>query len=274
MRFTKIPTDTFEKLQLNAGIILTSFNPASPTISNGAILGATTGGLTFNAAATYRDNGEDIDNCPKNMKELKVLESWEVTLSGTLLSIDTASAKKLAGAADISGSDSTKIVPRNSLSAGDFGTIWVVGDYSDKNNDATGGFFAIKLINALSTGGFQLRTQDKEKGQFAFVFTGHYSIEAQDTVPFELYISAGTASTECPVRQTLSHVTSDFEGSAVASGTSLTIQLAAESGYTFANVIVLVGGVDVTASKYSSSNHKVTLGTVTSDVQIIATATS
>ena len=190
MRFTQIPTNTFEQLQLNAGMILTDFDPTDPDIAQADILGATTGGATFTAAATYRDNGEDIDNCPKNMMELKVLESWEVTLSGTLLTISAASAAKLAAAADVS---SNKITPRNDLQAADFGDIWWVGDYSDKNGDTKGGFIAIRVLNALSTGGFQLRSQDKEKGQFAFVFTGHYSMEAQDTVPFELYVQAGTA---------------------------------------------------------------------------------
>ena len=192
MRFTKIPTDTFEKLQLNAGMLLTSFDPSSPTIADSAILGATTGGLTFTAAATYRDNGDDIDNCPKNMLELKVLESWEVTLSGTLLTVDTASAKKLMAAADIGSTDTTKVTPRNDLKTTDFGDLWLVGDYSDVNDNTNGGFFAIHILNALSTGGFQLRTQDKEKGQLAFVFTGHYSMAAQDTVPFEVYIQAGS----------------------------------------------------------------------------------
>ena len=48
-------------------------------------------------------------------------------------------------------------------------------------------------MNALSTGGFQLQTSDKAKGQFAFTYTAHYSMAAQDTVPFEVYIKAGTA---------------------------------------------------------------------------------
>lgn len=191
MKFTKIPTDTFEKLQLNAGMVLTSFNPETPTIDNSAILGATTGGLTFTATANYSDMGDDIDNCPKNMKELKKLESWEVTLSGTLLTVDAATTKKLVAAADIA-TGNKKIVPRNDLSQSDFGDIWLVGDYSDVNSETNGGFFAIHIMNALSTGGFQLRTQDLEKGQFAFVFTGHYSMSAQNTVPYEIYVSAGT----------------------------------------------------------------------------------
>lgn len=188
MRFTQIPTNTFEQLQLNAGMVLTDFDPTDPDIAQEDILGATSGGSTFTAAATYRDNGEDIDNCPKNMKELKELVSWDVTLSGTLLTVSPASAAKLAAAADVS---SNKITPRNDLKISDFGDIWWVGDYSDINDDTNGGFLAIHVINALSTGGFQLRSQDKAKGQFAFVFTGHYSMATQNTPPFELYVAAG-----------------------------------------------------------------------------------
>lgn len=113
-------------------------------------------------------------------------------MSGTFVAADTAIAKRLVGAADIGTTDTTKITPRNDLAAADFETIWFVGDYSDKNGETNGGFVAIKLINALSTGGFQLQTSDKAKGQFAFTFTGHYSIAAQGTVPFEIYIKTGT----------------------------------------------------------------------------------
>lgn len=49
------------------------------------------------------------------------------------------------------------------------------------------------MLNALSTGGFQMQTADEAKGQFAFEYTAHYSMSAQDTVPFEIYIKAGTA---------------------------------------------------------------------------------
>ncbi len=48
------------------------------------------------------------------------------------------------------------------------------------------------MMNALSTGGFQLQSGDNAKGQFAFEYTAHYSMAAPDTVPFELYIKAGT----------------------------------------------------------------------------------
>ena len=193
MKFTKIPSDAFQKLQINAGILTTDFTPSTGAIGAAGQIGATTGGVSFAATPTYSDYGEDIDNCPKNMKELKKLESWEATISGTFVNADTAIAKMLVGAADIGTPDTTKITPRNDVLESDFETIWLVGDYSDKNGETNGGFIAIKLINALSTGGFQIQTADKAKGQFAFTFTGHDSMDAQDTPPFEIYIKAGTA---------------------------------------------------------------------------------
>ena len=193
MKFTKIPSDAFQKLQINAGILTTDFTPATGTIGESGQIGATTGGVNFTATPTYSDFGEDIDNCPKNMKELKKLDSWEAKMTGTFVNADTAIAKLLCGAADIGSPDTTKVTPRNDLKDADFDDIWLVGDYSDKNGETNGGFIAIKLINVLSTGGFQLQTSDKAKGQFAFEFTGHYSMSAQDTVPFEIYIKAGTA---------------------------------------------------------------------------------
>ena len=193
MKYTKIPETTFQNIQLNAGVLLSTFNPSSATVSDEAIIGATTGGINFTATPAYIDFGEDIDNCPKNMKELKKLDSWEVKCSGTFVTIDTAVAKSLIGAADIGTSDTTKVTPRNDIAQGDFNDIWIVGDYSDKNGDTNGGFIAIHMMNALSTGGFQIQTADKAKGQFAFEYTAHYSMSAQDTVPFEVYVKAGTA---------------------------------------------------------------------------------
>ena len=193
MKFTKIPSDTFKKLQINAGILTTDFTPSSGAIGENGQIGATTGGVNFTATPTYSDFGEDIDNCPKNMMELKKLDTWEVKLTGTYVTADTAIAKSLIGAADIGTTDTTKVTPRNDVAQADFSDIWFVGDYSDKNGDSNGGFIAIKLLNALSTGGFQIQTSDKAKGQFAFEYTGHYSMSSQDTVPFELYIKAGTA---------------------------------------------------------------------------------
>ena len=191
MKFTQIPTTAMEEMQLNAGVLLSSFAPATAEVSG--IIGATTGGIKFSATPTYSDFGEDIEKSKKNMMELKRQESVEVKISGTFVTVTTSVAKKLMAAADIGTSDQTKITPRNDLKTEDFADLWWVGDYSDKNGATNGGFVAIHVMNALNTGGFQLQTGDKSKGQFPFEFTGHYSIDAQDVVPYEVYIKAGTA---------------------------------------------------------------------------------
>ena len=195
MKYTKIPTDTFKNLQLNAGVLLKSFDVETQTMAADSIVGATSGGVSFTAVPSFIDFGEDIDNCPKNMKEMKKLDSWEAKMSGTFASVSKSLAKTLVGAADPSGS---KIAPRNDLAAADFSDLWWVGDYSEVNEDGTStgkaGFIAIHLLNSLSTGGFSIQSSDKGKGQFEFEFTGHYSMEDQDKVPFEVYVQEGTAA--------------------------------------------------------------------------------
>lgn len=186
MRFTKIPEDTFKNIQLNAGILVKEFNPANMEIDG--LMGATTGGIQFSASPTFEDFGDDIDNCPKNTKELKKLTEWAVSLSGTFVTITLDTAKVLVGAGDKSG---IKVIPRNEVLSSDFDDVWWVGDYSDVNTGATAGFCAIHLLNALNTGGFQIKSSDKGKGNFAFNFEGHYSMDAQDTVPFEVYVKDG-----------------------------------------------------------------------------------
>lgn len=195
MKYTKIPTDTFKNLQLNAGVLLKSFDVDTQTMAADSIVGATSGGVSFTAVPSFIDFGEDIDNCPKNMKEMKKLDSWEAKMSGTFASVSKSLAKTLVGAADLSGS---KIAPRNDLAAADFSDLWWVGDYSEVNEDGTStgkaGFIAIHLLNSLSTGGFSIQSSDKGKGQFEFEFTGHYSMEDQDKVPFEVYVQEGAAA--------------------------------------------------------------------------------
>ena len=194
MKFTQVPTDTFENLVLNAGILVDEFTPSSGVIGN--ILGATTGGIEFSTNPTYTDFGEDIDNVPANTKQLKRLQSFDPTMSGRFLTVDTAAVKSLIGAADIGTSDTTKVVPRDQLVAADFEDVWWVGDYSDKNVDAesthTAGYIAIHLMNALNTAGFKITSSKDNKAQMAFEYHGHYDISNISTPPFEIYVKAGT----------------------------------------------------------------------------------
>lgn len=194
MKYTQIPVNTFKELQMNAGILVDTFNPATGVIGN--LIGATTGGVNFADNVTYTDLGEDIDNCPKNMMELKQLESHEVTMGGTFLTVTAASAKRLAAVADVDPDDATHIIPRNDVLTRDFSDLWWIGDYSDVNTGDNAGFLAIHLMNALNTGGFQIQSTDKAKGNLAFTFTGHYSMAEQDKVPYEIYIKSGNETVQ------------------------------------------------------------------------------
>lgn len=192
-KFTQVRADTFENIQINAGIILSEFTPSTGTFDKKDIIGATTGGLSFNSNLETVDFGEDVDNVPANTWQLKRVTQFSPVVSGTFVTVDTTLGKMLVAAVDADGQDTTHIIPSNLLDQGDFNDIWIVGDYSDKNGATNGGFVAIHIKNAFSTGGFQWQSTKNGKGQFAFEFTGHYNLDDVDDQPFEIYIKAGTA---------------------------------------------------------------------------------
>ena len=187
-KFTVIPQSTFEEMQMDAGVLLSTFDPTNPTApADSAIICATTGGIKATCTAEYSDLGEDVDNCPNNMKELKHLDGWNCSLAFTSLGTNPASIRLSLGAADVNAT-SGKITPRRDLEQDDFTDVWWVGDRAD------GGMVAIRLINALSTEGFSLQTTKAGKGQTSVTMTGHVSIEAQNVVPMEFYSSEGEGS--------------------------------------------------------------------------------
>lgn len=180
-RFTRIPQNAFNGLQMDAGVLLNTFDPANPAITDAAIICATTGGIKADCKATYEDFASDVDNAPNDVKEFKKLTGWECSLATNSLGTTPELIRMSLGAADIDGTDETKIIPRMDLKQTDFSDVWWVGDRAD------GGFVAIRLINALSTEGFSLQTTKNGKGQIALTLKGHVSIANQTVVPMEFY---------------------------------------------------------------------------------------
>lgn len=185
-RFSKISQEAFAEFQVDAGMILNQFDPESANINDGHIVCATTGGITPSCIPSYEDWGEDVDNCPNNMKELKRITGWDCSLGFTALNVTPEVIKMSLGAADIAGGTFNGITPRRELKDTDFEHIWWVGDRSD------GGCVAIQLKNALSTGGFSLQTSKNGKGQISVTLTGHVSIDDQDVVPMQFYVMEGS----------------------------------------------------------------------------------
>lgn len=192
MKFTKVPVDTWKTIQLNAGILVDQFTPATGAIGN--ILGATSGGVNFNSNPTYVDFGDDVDNVPANTKELKKLQGFDPAMSGTLITCTAAGVKRLLAAADIDTNDTTKVIPRAVLKTTDFHEVWWIGDYSDENEDESAGFIAIHMKDSLNTTGFQIQSSKNGKGTMPFEFHGHYTLEDLElNPPFEIYVKAGEA---------------------------------------------------------------------------------
>ena len=193
-KFTVIPQNTFQELQLDAGVLLRNFDPetaAAPADED--IICATTGGINVSCVPTYSDMGADVDNAPVNMMELKNLDSWACSMAFTSLGTSPESIKMALGAADVDSSNGAKIIPRRSLEQTDFSDVWWVGDRAD------GGLVAVRLMNALSTGGFTLQTTKNGKGQVSVTLTGHVSLNAQETMPMEFYSMGPSDAAEVTV---------------------------------------------------------------------------
>lgn len=182
-RYTAIPQNAFDALQLDAGILLKHFDITEAAagrlgFTDADIICATTGGIKPSCIATFSDFASDVDNAPNNVKEFKHLDGWDCKIATTGLGTSPELIRLALGAADVSGN---KVTPRRDLKQSDFSDLWWVGDRAD------GGCVAIKLINALSTSGFSLTTTKNGKGQVAIEFTGHVSLTNQDKIPMEFY---------------------------------------------------------------------------------------
>lgn len=267
-KFTVIPENTFKGLQLDAGVLLRRFNPDNPVPpADEDIICATTGGVNPSCVPTFSDMGDDVDNVPVNMKELKKLDSWECKISTTSLGTTPELIRLALGCADVDENNRAKIIPRADLKQTDFSDIWWVGDRAD------GGFVAIQLKNALATSGFSLQTTKNGKGQIGLELTGHVSINAQNEVPMVFYSADPTEGVTYKVTQTLSHVTSTFVDSYASAGELFETTLSAAENYVIENVAVLMAGEDITDNAYDASTGKVTIASVTGEIVIVATAT-
>lgn len=246
-KFTVIPQNTFQGLQLDAGVLLRTFDPATAAAPADAdIICATTGGINVVCQPEFSDLGEDVDNVPVNMKELRHLDSWTCSISTTSLGTSPALIKLALGCADIDGTDATKIIPRAELKQTDFSDIWWVGDRAD------GGMVAVRLLNALSTEGFSLQTTKNGKGQTAITITGHVSIDAQGTVPMVFY-------------------SAEPEGSITLSKHAVTVE---ESGTVKLTAATNPSTATVTWASLDTGNATVSNGTVTGVAAGTATITA
>ena len=117
-KFTAIPQSTFSEIQLDAGVLLKTFDPSDPQVPDDEdIITATTGGINISCVPTFSDFGEDVDNCPNNTKELKHLDGWDCAASTTALGTSPELIRMALGAADVTDNSSYALTTDTEIAA-------------------------------------------------------------------------------------------------------------------------------------------------------------
>lgn len=175
---TGFTSDTPTRLQLNAGVLCTSYTPASgqtPASITG-IIGATRDGGTISIVPEMHQAA--VDGAPTYTKGLERKDGVEAKISFNCVEF-TAENIKLALGAGASES-SNKLTGTRTVNSSDYTTIYWVGD------TAGGTDIYVKLVNALSLGGLNMSVTDKGEGTFALELTAHYSDSDLDSDPYEI----------------------------------------------------------------------------------------
>lgn len=211
-----ITLDDFNAMQFDSGFIVKNFNPATFTApSHADLVDVTSGNIGFTLTPTIVDLGSDVNNLHGVFMELQYLSQWSGgQLNYISLRFNAETYKRNLGAADISGN---KVTPRMYLSNNDFENIAWVG------KTIGGGFAAIVLKNAMSTGGVNISTSKDGKGTTSVTMTGFMSISDQDTVPAEFYAIPAVAVEISPRTATVAvNGTTTLAASTIPSGKTVT----------------------------------------------------
>ena len=99
-----------------------------------------------------------------------------------------------------------------------------------------------------------------------------FDTEAEAVAFVKEFLNIEDPAVEFNVTQTLSHVTSSFDGDKIEEGEALSAALTADAHYDLDTVTVTMGGVDITTSAWDATTGKVTIAEVTGDVVITASA--
>ena len=173
--------DAFKSIPKGSGNILSSFDLETPKIDSTNVIHATQGGVNITYQNSYEDTLEEIDNAPTNTKQGAEVSSTTATISYTTPNADPKTIQMAIGTADIDSGDSTHVVARLKTALADFKPIWWVGPMIG------GGFLAVKIYNALSTGGLNLQTAHKGGGSMQITLTAFSDLENPEQAPMEFY---------------------------------------------------------------------------------------
>lgn len=178
----RITKDQLDEMQIDAGVLCRNFDVDNPALEEQDVICATSGGISIDIMPSYEDTGKDVYMMEPDTAEMLMLTGWTVGIDFTSISTGAAFIAFALGAAEHADS----ITPRTELEDSDFSDLWWIGDRAD------GGLVAVRLINALSDGGFSLQTGSNAKGGISLHLTAHGSLEGDsEAVPVEIYSIEG-----------------------------------------------------------------------------------
>lgn len=200
---TGLRPETFDNLQLNAGVFLVNFDAS--TFTNAAtleeailaaleegtnILGATIGGGSFAAEPSIRQIEADGMRYP--IIGSTVNDMWTVKLSTTLKEVTPDNFKRALISCDMDTSKEnvTVLTVRTDIEESDYipKLSWV--------GDTSRGFVLIELDNALNLTGATFTFTDKGEGTLPVEFQAHLSdLTQMDKAPFRIYFFDEAAAT-------------------------------------------------------------------------------
>ena len=186
---TGLTDRTIVNLQLNAGVLLTTYTKGTD-IDENDIIGATRGGGSFTAVPTIHQAA--VDGAPTYTKGLERVDDWVITLNATMVEVSDEAISRALGVGVIkteTGTGTTKdttFTVKRTVNDADYKDLYWVGDLSNGQN------VVIKIKNALNTSGFNLTFSDRGEGTYALALIGHFTTDDLDTAPFELTIERAT----------------------------------------------------------------------------------
>lgn len=196
---TALRADTFQKLQLNAGILIKNHDYAGITDSTalktqiagiiggtvtgkGDIIGATRGGGSFTATREMRTPA--VDGMRYGFKGSDFVDSVDAYLSTTLVEITPQNVQDLltAGVTPTTSGRITTVKMKTAIESTNYLTnICWIGDLAD------GQLVEICLKNAINTANFTFTYTDKGEGTLAAEFHARQaSVSDYDDAPFEI----------------------------------------------------------------------------------------
>lgn len=179
---TKISADAANNMQIQAGLLLNSFNIADPKEpADSAIICATTGDFNITCVPETSDFFEDVNNAPNNTKEGKHITGWNCGLTVGCLEITEDTLILSLGAADV-GADGG-VHPRHDYKVTDFKKLYWIGDMMDEDN-----LLCVVMDDTVNTGGLSLTTTKNGKGNLSLSLTPHASAATPKVIPMGFYL--------------------------------------------------------------------------------------